>query len=105
MSDMLGRIVGFEFVGLPSLPVWMACAVAALLLVVCYFSFSHAGRTDRFGVAARAALILVGAVAAFLAIEVWSRLDLRGERRELDARAQELFMRAALPGSAFACLD
>jgi hypothetical protein len=32
-------------------------------------------------------------------------LDLRSERRELDARAQELVMRAALPGSAFACLD
>jgi hypothetical protein len=33
------------------------------------------------------------------------RFDLRSERRELDARAQELFMRAALPGSTFACLD
>jgi hypothetical protein len=32
-------------------------------------------------------------------------LDLRSERRELDARAEELFMRAVLPGSAFACLD
>ena len=105
MSEMLGRIAGFEFVGLPSLPVWMACAVAALLLVACYFSFSRAGRADRIGVAARAALVLVGAVAGFLALETWSRLDLRSERRELDARAQELFMRAALPGSAFACLD
>src|SRR5262249_39643219 len=37
--------------------------------------------------------------------EAWSRLDLRSERRELDARAQELFMRAALPGSMFACLN
>ena len=33
MSEILGRIAGFEFVGLPSLPVWMAGAVAALLLV------------------------------------------------------------------------
>jgi len=105
MSETLGRIAGFEFVGLPSLAVWMAGVVAALLLVACYFSFSHAGRADRIGVAARVALILVGSVAAFLAIEAWSRLDLRSERRELDARAQELFMRAATPGSAFACLD
>src|SRR5262245_9182946 len=105
MSEMLGRIVGFEFVGLPSLPVWLACAVAALLLAAGYFSFSLAGRTDRIGIAARAALILVGAVAAFLGIEAWSRLDLRSERRELDARAQDLFMRATMPGSAFACLD
>jgi hypothetical protein len=105
MSETLGRIAGFEFVGLPSLAMWTAGVVAALLIVVCYFSFSHAGRADRIGVAARVALILVGAVAAFLAIEAWSRLDLRSERRELDARAQELFMRAATPGSAFACLD
>lgn len=105
MSETLGRIAGFEFVGLPSLPVWTAGVVAALLLVACYFSFSHAGRADRIGVAARVALILVGSVAAFLAIDAWSRLDLRSERRELDARAQELFMRAAMPGSALACLD
>jgi hypothetical protein len=105
MSEILGRIGGFEFVGLPSLPVWMAGAVTALLLVAGAFSFSHAGRAGRIGVAARAALILVGAVAGFLALEAWSRLDLRSERRELDARAQELFMRAVLPGSAFACLD
>jgi hypothetical protein len=105
MSEILGRIAGFEFVGLPSLPVWMAGAVAALLLVAGVFSFSHAGRAGRIGVAARGALILIGAVAGFLALEAWSRLDLRSERRELDARAQELFMRAALPGSAFACLD
>jgi hypothetical protein len=105
MSEILGRIAGFEFAGLPSLPVWMAGAVAALLLVAGVFSFRHSGRADRIGVAARVALILVGAVAGFLALEAWSRLDLRSERRELDARAQELFVRATLPGSAFACLD
>jgi len=105
MSEILGRIAGFEFVGLPSLPVWLAGAVAALLLVAGVFSFSYSGRAGRIGLAARGALILVGAVAGFLALEAWSRLDLRSERRELDARAQELFMRATLPGSAFACLD
>jgi hypothetical protein len=105
MSEILGRIGGFEFVGLPSLTVWMAVAVAALLLVAGVFAFSHAGRAGRIGIAARGALILVGAIAGFLALEASSRLDLRSERRELDARAQELFMRAALPGSAFACLD
>src|SRR5207248_137755 len=101
MSEILGRIAEFGLAGLPGLPVWMAGAVAALLLVACVFSFSRAGRTDRIGVAARVALILVGAGAGFLAFEAWSRLDLRSERRELDARAQELFMRAALPGSSF----
>jgi hypothetical protein len=102
---MLGRFAGSEFVGLPSLPVWMAGVVAALLLVAGVFSFSHAGRAGRIGLAARGALILIGAVGGFLALEAWSRLDLRNERRELDARAQELFMRATLPGSAYACLD
>jgi hypothetical protein len=105
MSEILGRIAGFEFVGLPSLPVWIVGAAAALLVVAGVFSFSHAGRAGRIGIAARGALILVGAVGGFLVLEVWSRLDLRGERREFDARAQELFMRAALPGSALACLD
>jgi hypothetical protein len=57
MSEILGRIVGFEFVGLPSLPVWTAGAVAAFLLLVSFFSFSHAGRTDRIGIAARVTLI------------------------------------------------
>src|SRR5262249_30137 len=105
MSETLRRIAEFEFVELPSLSVWAAGALAALLVVVCVFSFIHAGRGGRIGVAARMALILVGAVAGFLALEAWSRLDLRSERRALDARAQELFMRAAMPGSAFACLD
>jgi len=105
MSETLRRIAEFEFVELPSLSVWAAGALAALLVVVCVFSFIHAGRGGRIVVAARMALILVGAVAGFLALEAWSRLDLRSERRALDARAQELFMRAAMPGSAFACLD
>ena len=57
MSEILGRIAGFELVGLPSLPVWMAGAVAALLLVACVFAFSRAGRTDRIRVPT---LILAG---------------------------------------------
>jgi hypothetical protein len=105
MSETLRRIAGLEFVGLPTLSVWLAGAVAALLLVVCVFSFILASRGGRIGFAARVALILVGAFAGFLALEAWSRLDLGSERRALDARAQELFMRAALPGAAFACLD
>jgi len=95
---------GIEFAGLPSLPVWMAGAVAALLLVAGVFSFSHSGRADRIGVAARVALILVGAVAGFLALEAWSRLDLRSERRDARCARAGAVRGATLPGSAFAVL-
>src|SRR5215510_8738191 len=105
MSEMFGRIAAIDLVAwLPSLSVWTAGAAAALLVVACVFSFSRAGRAGPIGIAARAALVLIGASAAFIALEGWSRLDLGDERRALEARAQELLMRSAMPGSAFACL-
>jgi hypothetical protein len=106
MSEMLGRIAGLDLAGwLPSLSVWTAGAAAALLVVACLVSFSRAGRAGPIGVAARVALVLIGAGAAFIALEGWSTLGLAAERRALEARAQDLLLRAAMPGSAFACLD
>ena len=106
MSEMLGRIAGLDLAGwLPSLSVWTAGAAAALLVVACLVSFSRAGRAGPIGVAARVALVLIGAGAAFIALEGWLTLGLAAERRALEARAQDLLLRAALPGSAFACLD
>jgi hypothetical protein len=106
MSETLGRIAGLDPAGwLPSLSVWTAGAAAALLVVACLFSFSRAGRAGPVGVAARLALVLIGAGAAFIALEGWSTLGLAAERRALEARAQDLLLRAAMPGSAFACLD
>jgi hypothetical protein len=105
MSETFGRIASIDLAAwLPSLPVWTAGAVAALLVVACFFSFSRAGRAGPVGVSARVALVLTGAGAAFIALEAWSRLDLADERRALEVRAQELLMRSAMPGSAFACL-
>jgi hypothetical protein len=106
MSEMLGRIAGLDLPGwLPSLSVWTAGAAAALLVVACLVSFSRAGRAGPVGVAARVALGLIGAGAAFIALEGWSTLGFAAERRALEARAQDLLLRAAMPGSAFACLD
>jgi len=106
MSEMLGRIAGLDLAGsLPSLSVWTAGAAAALLVVACLLSFRLAGRAGPIGIAARVALVLIGAGAAFIALDGWSRLDLAAERHALEARAQDLSLRAASPGSAFACLD
>jgi hypothetical protein len=105
ISEMLGRIATIDLAAwLPSLSVWTAGAAAALLVVACILSFSRAGRADPIGMIARVALVVIGAGAAFIALEGWSRFDLADERRALEARAQELLMRSAMPGSAFACL-
>jgi hypothetical protein len=105
MSEALGRIATIDLAAwLPSLSVWTAGAAAALLVVACILSFSRAGRADPIGMMARVALVLIGAGAAFIALQGWSRFDLADERRALEARAQELLMRSAMPGSAFACL-
>jgi hypothetical protein len=105
MSEMLGRIAAIDLAAwLPSLSVWTAAAAAALLVVACVVSFSRAGRAGLIGVTARGALLLIGAGAAVIAFDGWSRPDLAAERHTLEARAQELLMRSALPGSAFACL-
>ena len=105
MSEALGRIATIDLAAwLPSLSVWTAGAAAALLVVACILSFSRAGRADPIGMMSRVALVLIGAGAAFIALQGWSRFDLADERRALEARAQELLMRSAMPGSAFACL-
>src|SRR5215467_9292667 len=106
MSEMLGRISAIDLAAwLPSLSVWTAGAAAALLAGACAVSFSRACRAGPIGVIARVALVLIGAGAAFIALDGWSRLDLAAERHALEARAQDLSLRAASPGSAFACLD
>jgi len=106
MSEMLGRLAAINLTAwLPSLSVWTAGAAAVLLVVACLASFSRANRAGPIGIAARVALVLIGAAAVFIALEGWSRLDLADERRALEARAQELLLRSAMPGAAFACLS
>ena len=105
MSESFGRIASVDLAAwLPSLSVWTAGAAAALLVVACLFSFSRASRAGPIGITSRVALLLIGAGAAVIALQGWSRLDLPDERRALETRAHELLMRSAMPGSAFACL-
>lgn len=107
MSDVLGRIADLEpaaSVFNPSL--WIVAAIAALCTVFCLMAFNHAGgREGTIAALASAALALIGAGVAVVAFEGSSRRDVAAERRGLDFRVQELTMRAAMPGSALACLD
>src|SRR5262245_66064453 len=104
MSEALGRIVAIDPAAwLPSLSVWTAGAAAALLVVACILSFSRAGRADPIGMMARVALVLIGAGAAFIALQGWSRFDLADERRPLEARAPELPIPPGIPGPPVAC--
>src|SRR5262245_26081529 len=91
--------------GLLSLPLWTAGAAAALIVVVCVLVFNRANREGVFGALARVTLVMIGAAASWAALDGSARNDVIAERRALDGRMQELLIRAAVPGSALACLD
>lgn len=106
MSGHFGRFMGLDpATGMLNLPHWMAGAAAAVLVVLCLLAFSRAGREGAVGSLARVALVLIGAAVTWFVMEGAGRRGLADERRALDARAAELLVRAALPGSALACLD
>src|SRR5262245_27583994 len=106
MSDAFGRIAVVDPAnGLLSLPLWTAGAAAALLVVFCLLAFNRASREGVVGALARVALVMIGAAATWAVLEGSARRDIVSERRALDARMQELLIRAATPGSALACLD
>jgi hypothetical protein len=91
--------------GMLSVPLWTAGAAAAFLVVFCLLAFRHARYDGPIGGLARAALVLVGAVAALLLVDGSSRRDPSIEGRALEGRAFDLLARATAPGSALACLD
>lgn len=103
MSEMLGP--SDPAAGLLGLSSWTAGAGAALLVFVCLLAFSRARDESTSAVLAHVALMLIAAGAAFITVVGSSQPDIAAERRALDARAQELLVRAATPGSVFACLD
>jgi hypothetical protein len=106
MSALIARFPGLDpATGMLSLPLWTAGAAAALLVVFCVLAFSRAGREGVVGGLARVALVLIGAGVTLFFLDVTSHRDVAADRRALDARALELLTRAALPGSALACLD
>src|SRR6476646_4229237 len=106
MSDALGRFAGLDLAsGMLSLPLWMAGAIAAVFLVLTLLAFGRAGRAGPIGALARVALVVIGAGVTWFILEGAGRRDLAADRRALDTRAAELLTRAAMPGSALACLD
>jgi hypothetical protein len=100
MSDFLGRIPLLESV--TAMPVWMAGAVAALIVVACLLAFNGTGRDRMLG---GVGLILLGVGITWILLDSSARRDLAIERRALDGRANELMVRAIMPGSALACLN
>jgi hypothetical protein len=107
MSDSLGSwIPGLDpLTGTLTLPLWAAGAVTALFVVFCALALGRAGREGLVGGVARIALVLVGAVVTWFALEGTSKQDAAAERRALEARAGVLATRATMPGSPLACLD
>src|SRR3954447_11219149 len=103
MSGFLGRFSLLESVA--AMPVWMAGAVAAVIVVLCLLAFSGTGRERMLGGIGRGGLILLGVAITWLLLDGSARRDLAIERRALDGRANELMVRAIMPGSALACLN
>src|SRR5262245_40022413 len=106
MSDAFGRIAGFDpAFGLFSLPLWIAGAAAALLVVFSVVAFNHASREGAIGALARVALLLIGVGVTWLIFDVSPHRGIVAERQALEARAHELLARGSLPGSTLGCLD
>ena len=100
MSGLLGRFSLLESVA--AMPVWMAGAIAALIVVACLLAFNGTGRERMLG---GVGLILLGVGIIWILLDGSARRDLAIERRALDGRANELMVRAVMPGSALACLN
>src|SRR3954447_17714920 len=100
MSGFLGRFSLLESVAV--MPAWMAGAVAAVIVVLCLLAFMRTGSERMIG---RVGLILLGLGITWLLLDGSARRDLAIERRALDGRANELMVRAIMPGSALACLN
>src|SRR3954471_24015835 len=103
MSGFLGRFSLLESVAV--MPVWMAGAVAAIIVVLCLLAFSGTGRERMLSGIGRVGLILLAVGITWILLDGSARRDLATERHALDGRANELMLRAIMPGSALACLD
>src|SRR3954469_19388572 len=100
MSGFLGRFSLLESVAV--MPAWMAGAVAAVIVVLCLLAFMRTGSERMIG---RVGLILLGVAITWILLDGSARRDLAIERHALDGRANELMLRAIMPGSALACLN
>ena len=86
------------------MPVWLAGAAAALVVVLCVLAFRRA-RGGLAGALLRGiagAIVLVAVVAYF---DQSARHERAENQRAFQARSADLAARALIPGSALACLD
>ena len=72
-----------EFVA--AMPVWMAGAIAALIVVACLLAFNGTGRERMLG---GVGLILLGVGIIWILLDGSARRDLAVERRALDATSE-----------------
>jgi hypothetical protein len=87
------------------LPLWAVGLIVAVFIVLGVLAYDRAGRERVADTLAPAALVLLGAGVSLFFVDGGPGRDLSAERRSLDARAQELLMRAAMPNSPLACLS
>ena len=88
-----------------ALPVWMAGALAALLVFAGVLAFRRAAQLGIKGLGWRVALIAVGAGLAWILVGSTGGSDKSAAIRTLEARANDLTLRTLVPGSPLACLD
>jgi hypothetical protein len=99
-------LTGFDpTTGMFVLPIWAVGLTVALFGVLGILAYNRVGRERLVGALAPAALVLLGAGVSLFFLDGGPGRNLSAERRALDARAQELLMRAAMPNSPLACLD
>ena len=106
MLGFIHVLPGSDFVtGALALSVLVLGAVLAVLAVLGVIAFRRAGAEGPTGAMWRTALVLVGAVLAWVLLDRSASWEHAANRRAFDARAGELTARAIAPGSALACLD
>ena len=86
-----------------AMPVWMAGAIAALIVVACLLAFNRSGRERMLG--GRSVLFSLASASSGYSSTVRRAAIWRSNAAHWMRRANELMVRAVMPGSALACLD
>jgi TRAP-type C4-dicarboxylate transport system permease small subunit len=91
--------------GTLTVPIWLAGAVAAVLVFAVLLAARRAGGVALITSLFRVALVALLAYAGWVYLQRVSSQDEVAVRRSLDERSAALMARAIAPGSALACLD
>ena len=97
---------GFDPVtGILALPLWMAGAVAALLVILAGRAFMRMGVSPAVSALPQYALVAIALLLGWTFLDRSTTHDRADARRALEARVTALTAQAIAPGSALACLD